>query len=151
MLLHRNAKCYEKNLIIIKSIIVWKWNYHFMKNYFGKKIVTDLCLATFSGWRKSLVASLNWNPCLYQNFEVIFLWQKVYLCWLARYITLRKILIFVRNLFLRKLKENADDHKLTAPAIHKWCHKFSQPVTDIIQILDPAFAVVVFVGFMTLQ
>ena len=27
----------KKNLIIIKSIIVWKWNHVFMKNYFRKK------------------------------------------------------------------------------------------------------------------
>ena len=37
MLLWRNAKCYKKNLIIIKSIIVWKWNHLFTKNYFRKK------------------------------------------------------------------------------------------------------------------
>ena len=40
MLLQRNAKCQifqKKNLITIKSIIAWKRNHLFMKNYFRKK------------------------------------------------------------------------------------------------------------------
>ena len=39
----------KKNLIIIKSFIVWKSNHLFIKNYFRKKkwiIVTDLCPMT---------------------------------------------------------------------------------------------------------
>ena len=40
----------KKNLIVIKSTIVWKWNFLFMENYFRKKkinIVMDLCPVTF--------------------------------------------------------------------------------------------------------
>ena len=40
MLLQKNAKCQifqKKNLITIKSIIAWKRNHLFMKNYFRKK------------------------------------------------------------------------------------------------------------------
>ena len=41
----------KKNLIFIKSIIVWKWNHLVTKNYFKKKKINyyflDLCLATF--------------------------------------------------------------------------------------------------------
>ena len=43
----------KKNLIITKSIIVWKWNHIFMKNYFRKKkinIVMDLCPATLKSF-----------------------------------------------------------------------------------------------------
>ena len=36
-LLWRNANCYKKNLIIIKYIIVWKWNHLFTKSYFPQK------------------------------------------------------------------------------------------------------------------
>ena len=38
----------KKNHIIIKSILVWRWNHLFTKNYFGKKknYVMDSCLAT---------------------------------------------------------------------------------------------------------
>ena len=38
----------KKNLIIIKSIIVWKWNHLFTKNYFNKKKI-NYCYGFMSG------------------------------------------------------------------------------------------------------
>ena len=73
----------KKNLIFIKSIIVWKWNHLVTKNYFKKKKINyyflDLCLATFRsfvvlcydgmvGENRLLPASNPCTRCLCQQF-----------------------------------------------------------------------------------
>ena len=57
----------RKNLIIIKSIIVGKWNHLFMKNYFRKKKLLLWIYARrlsghlwFNGRQKLPVTGLNW-------------------------------------------------------------------------------------------
>ena len=73
----------KKNLIIIKFIIVWKWNHLFMKNYFRKKKI-NYCYRFmpgdftghlwFNGQQKLPVAGLNWNPrkCFRFSFAAYF-------------------------------------------------------------------------------
>ena len=82
MLLWRMPNVTKKNLIIIKSIIFWKWTIFSWKHYFRKKkwIVMDyawwlsghLC---FNGQQKSPVASLNWNPWLHNLVS-----NRIYIC-----------------------------------------------------------------------
>ena len=69
---------------------------------------------------------------------------EVYLCWLAKIATLRKIAIFVWNLSLRKLKEYTKDNRLT-----RWC-KLPQPLFDIHWMPDSTFVEVILIRFMTL-
>ena len=72
----------KKNLIIIKSIIVWKWNHLFTKNYFRKKKNTLLLqiytqqLSShlwFNGQQKSAGADLIWNPCVKVGMSSLFI------------------------------------------------------------------------------
>ena len=71
----------KKNLIIIKSIIVWKWNHLSTKNYFRKKKYIILQIYTqrlsshlwFNGQQKSRVPGLNWNPCVKVGMSSLFI------------------------------------------------------------------------------
>ena len=83
----------KKNLIIIKSIIVWKWNHLFTKNYFRKKKVNHCygfltgrlsSYLWFNGQQKLPVpSSLNWNPWIrafhLSRLQIPVLHQS--LCW----------------------------------------------------------------------
>ena len=93
----------KKNLIIIKSIIVWKWNHlSFHKKYFRKKKNKFLLYIYarrlprhlwFDGRWKSPFAGLNWNLCetikfknyskqlavpfkIYDDFESVLKWAQ---------------------------------------------------------------------------
>ena len=78
----------KKNLTIIKSIIVWKWNHLFRKNYFRKKKINychefmlgDFPVICFNGRRKSPVAGLNCNPWL-KKFYIYNVCNQGYISW----------------------------------------------------------------------
>ena len=64
-----NVIIIKKNLINIKSVIVWKWNHLFTKNYFRKKKLLLGIYAwrlsghlSFNGQQKSSVARLTETP-----------------------------------------------------------------------------------------
>ena len=52
----------KKNLIIIKSIIVWKWNHLFMKNYFWKKKI-NYCYGFIPGDFQFICCSMVGKNC----------------------------------------------------------------------------------------
>ena len=64
----------KKNLIIIKSIIVWKWNHLFMKNYFRKKKMNywyGFMPGNFQVICGSLVGENHWLPTLTETPEFV--------------------------------------------------------------------------------
>ena len=82
MLLQRNAKCYEEKSYHYQSIIVWKWNHLFTKNYFRKKKNTLLLQIYtqwlsnhlwFNGQQKLAGSGLNWNPCVKVGMSSLFI------------------------------------------------------------------------------
>ena len=91
----------EKNLIIIKSIIVWKWNHLFMKNYcygFMPGNFQVICGSMFSKNRRLLASAETseiWN---------LFITVVVYLILIAR-IWLLVLLLFSQQQKLRSDKE----------------------------------------------
>ena len=59
------ANVMKKNLIIIKSIIVWKWNHLFAKNYFRKKKINycyGFMRSNFQVICGSMVGKNYWLP-----------------------------------------------------------------------------------------
>ena len=62
VIITRNAKCYEEKLIIIKSIIVWKWNHLFTKNYFRKKKI-NYCYGFMPGDFQVICGSMVGENC----------------------------------------------------------------------------------------
>ena len=61
----------KKNLIIIKSIIVWKWNHLFTKNYFRKKKIDcyGFMPGNFQVICGSLVDENCWSPVLTETSD----------------------------------------------------------------------------------
>ena len=63
----------KKNLIIIKSMIVWKWNHFFIKNYFRKKKI-NYCYGLMPGDFQvicgSMVGENCWSPASTETLDM---------------------------------------------------------------------------------